>query len=98
MDRNLVTGTWNSDYVDCRGGLFPLDFGIERRARCRTKKAEGSKTKHQRRSQSVRRKYPPRSLRLEDHFLRAGLHADARGCQRIQLESQLRRNRPDVAW
>ena len=37
------------------------------------------------------------ALRLEDHQLCPGLHADAGGGQGIQLEPQLRRHRPDVA-
>lgn len=35
-------------------------------------------------------------LRLQDHFLRAGLHAAAAGSQRVRLVPQLRRHRSDV--
>ena len=54
-----------------------------------------------RRSPAIRSRFiediRQRALRLEDHLLRAGLHAHARGRQGIQLEPQLRRHRPDVA-
>lgn len=36
------------------------------------------------------------SLRVQDHFLRAGIHAAATGGQRVQLVPQLRRHRSDV--
>lgn len=36
------------------------------------------------------------SLRIQDHFLRAGIHAAATGGQRVQLVPQLRRHRADV--
>lgn len=38
----------------------------------------------------------PGPLRLQDHFLRAGLHAAAAGGQRVRLDPELRRDRSDV--
>ena len=49
------------------------------------------------RPQGVHRRYPAGAAGFEDRLLRAGLHAAARGGQRVQVESELRRNRHDVA-
>ena len=45
----------------------------------------------------VRRGHPPGTLRLEDHLLRAGLHAHAHRREDVRLEPQLRRHRAYVA-
>jgi 6-phosphogluconate dehydrogenase len=41
--------------------------------------------------------HPRRALLLQDLLLRPGLPAHARGAEGIQLDAQLRRNRPDLA-
>ena len=48
-------------------------------------------------TQGVRRRRAPGALRHQDHLLRAGLHADARGRRGAQLEAEQRRRRADVA-
>ena len=61
------------------------------------KKLKGPRPENLRRPRQIHRRHPPRALCLEDHFLRAGLHADARRGQGIQVEPELRRHRADVA-
>ncbi len=46
----------------------------------------------------IHRGRSPRALLLQDHLLRAGLHAAPRGGKGPEMEPELRRHRPDVAW
>jgi len=47
---------------------------------------------------SFHRRHQERPLRVQDRQLRAGLHAHARSREAIQVEPELRRHRPHVAW
>ncbi len=62
-----------------------------------SKVLHGPEARRDRRSQGVHRRRAARAVLLEDHLLRAGLHAAARGGEGAGLESELRRHRADVA-
>ena len=69
--------------------------------RARGRVARCSRARSQKYSRRARRRSiagdPRRALLLEDLLVRAGLPADARGAEGVQVEAQLRRDRPDLA-
>ena len=91
------TGKWTAHqrarsghaaHADRRGGLRALPVGAEGRARRGLEGAERARSANvHRRSQGVHRRRAPRALLLEDHLLRAGLHAAARGREGVQAGS-----------
>ena len=80
-----LAGTRHPDHADRRGRLRALPVCAEGRTRRGLEKTERARdTIDSRRPRQVHRGHPPRALLLEDHLLRAGLHADARRGQGIQ--------------
>lgn len=51
-----------------------------------------------RRQEGILEQNPPGFVREQDRILRSRLHVVERSGEIFQLESQLRRNRSDVAW
>ena len=97
MDRGIVTGPRYPDHTDCRGRLRPLCFGNEGGTRGGGEEIERAKARDQGRQCQAHREHPAGLIRVQNHQLRAGIHADARRGERIPLEPELRRDRTDVA-
>ena len=101
------TGKWTSiscarpghaRHADRRGGVRPLLSALKDERVAAAKVLAGPQGQVRRatgrRSSTTSAQA---STGLQDHLLRPGLHADARGGQGVQLEPQLRRHRADVA-
>ena len=89
--------TRHAGHADRRSRVRPLPLRHERRARGGLGHSDRAASPHGAGPRDFHRGRAPRALLLQDHFLRAGLHAAARSRQGSRLEPQLRRHRPDVA-
>ena len=100
------TGKWTVDQRprhgrpgpdDRRGGLRAVHLGDQGRARRGLQDPEGPVQEVPRIQEGAARRDPRRPLLLQDLQLRPGFPADARGREGIQVEAELRRDRPDLA-
>ena len=99
VDLPQRAGPGHAGNPDRRSGVFPLPVRDQGGTRGRLGHSERAAPRHENaRPREVCRGRSPRALLFQDHFLRAGLHAAARGRQGSKMEPELRRHRPDVAW